>query len=367
MGVRAAFAATAAAGLAFYLWQRRQRRRYLGESREYTETAIASALRRVPAREAPPADATCYVCLDGAERAPLHRDCACRGSSGWAHVECLADAGKANVDNAFLCGMCRSLFQGAVQLRLARALWRAKAGEGRGARLATSMVAGALLQHGETAEALRLMERLAREPTGDAVEGFRVDLQLATAHDEHGDPRRAEALLRSLVGRATAALGAEHPMTLTASATMGAVLNRLGDDAEAAVVIRSTLGAAQHVFPANDPFILFVETTLAHVHENEGRDADAVALYERIIAAQSRKLGPSHPAVSVLTTNMAAALAKIDGRRGDAERLLRGACHQLAAACGPEHPDALYARSKLAWCETHAWDPAELRRNVDWR
>ena len=156
-------------------------------------------------------------------------------------------------------------------------------------------------------------------------------------------------------------------MTLTASATMGAVLNRLGDDAEAAVVIRSTLGAAQHVFPANDPFILFVETTLAHVHENEGRDADAVALYERIIAAQSRKLGPSHPAVSVLTTNMAAALAKIDGRRGDAERLLRGACRQLAAACGPEHPDALYARSKLAWCETHGWDPAELRRNVDWR
>ena len=211
------------------------------------------------------------------------------------------------------------------------------------------------------------MERLAREPTGDAVEGFRVDLQLATAHDEHGDPRRAEALLRSLVSRATAELGAEHPMTLTASATMGAVLNRLGDDAEAAVVIRSTLGAAQHVFPANDPFILFVETTLAHVHENEGRDADAVALYERIIAAQSRKLGPSHPAVSVLTTNMAAALAKIDGRRGDAERLLRGACRQLAAACGPEHPDALYARSKLAWCETHAWDPAELRRNVDWR
>ena len=64
---------------------------------------------------------------------------------------------------------------------------------------------------------------------------------------------------------------------------------------------------------------------------------------------------------------MAAALAKIDGRRRDAERLLRGACQQLAAACGPEHPDALYARSKLAWCETHGWDPAELRRNVDWR
>ena len=256
-----------------------------------------------------------------------------------------------------------------------RRLWRTWCGassslEAPEARAMTAMVAHVLLQHGECAEALRLQEvlvaALEARGGGDDLELFQAQLQLATAHDERGDPRRAERLLRRLSAGAEAALGFEHPVTLNAAATHGAVLNRIGADGDAGRVVRRTLAAAATVYDDDAPFVHFLSTTLAHVLENEGADRDAVDIYRRIIRAQSRELGQECPAVLLLRTNLGAALAKIDGETRAAAVELNEALATLAATCGPDHPDTAYARSKLAWCDRHDWDPARLRANVDW-
>lgn len=60
--------------------------------------------------EKAPDDATCWICLDGVERSksdggdesePLYRQCACRGTSGYAHISCLARLVEIDTNNLF--------------------------------------------------------------------------------------------------------------------------------------------------------------------------------------------------------------------------------------------------------------------------
>ena len=69
-------------------------------------------------------DDCCWVCCDGAgaERL-LPTGCACRGSSGLAHLHCLIDAAAHDVRVWTACPTCRQDFTGEAEVGLARARW----------------------------------------------------------------------------------------------------------------------------------------------------------------------------------------------------------------------------------------------------
>ena len=62
-------------------------RAYIAETEREMVAAAAAA---VEACAADTAGQTCYICLDGATEEGLVRGCSCRGSSGFAHISCLA-------------------------------------------------------------------------------------------------------------------------------------------------------------------------------------------------------------------------------------------------------------------------------------
>ena len=74
--------------------------------------------------EEPP---TCYICLCEAGPATrsagqgLVRGCACRGTSGWAHLQCMVTAAMCNPTSWTDCPTCKQEYTGAVALGLARA------------------------------------------------------------------------------------------------------------------------------------------------------------------------------------------------------------------------------------------------------
>jgi hypothetical protein len=84
-----------------------------------------------------PSDAVCYLCL--CDKA-LVRSCSCRGTSGFAHVECLAKLGKSreqpseaapngqHFDVWITCQACFQQHTGVVLLALVRRLWLDKVG-----------------------------------------------------------------------------------------------------------------------------------------------------------------------------------------------------------------------------------------------
>jgi tetratricopeptide (TPR) repeat protein len=91
-------------------------------------------------------DQTCYICMEGAERRHtanegLVRMCACRGTSGFAHLSCLvrqaqilvAEAEENNLDGKvksqrwdrwYSCGLCEQRYHGVVWCAMGWACWK---------------------------------------------------------------------------------------------------------------------------------------------------------------------------------------------------------------------------------------------------
>ena len=99
-----------------------------------------------------PTGSACWICLeaDGESNEPLLRNCACRGSSGWAHVSCLAEharraaakgeKGKTSTSAAkawAICSQCNQQYQGDVGVALAEKWVESTEGDNQGSSIAT--------------------------------------------------------------------------------------------------------------------------------------------------------------------------------------------------------------------------------------
>jgi hypothetical protein len=70
-------------------------------------------------------DAVCWVCLgDEEEGHPLLRGCACRGSAGWQHINCLVEVATRKRAQWTRCPTCKQHWVGEVQLGLAHARFK---------------------------------------------------------------------------------------------------------------------------------------------------------------------------------------------------------------------------------------------------
>ena len=75
------------------------------------------------AEQQPATELTCWVCCEGSDEL-LVTGCACRGSSGLAHLRCLVAAAQHDVESWTTCPTCGQYYTGAVDVGLSRARWR---------------------------------------------------------------------------------------------------------------------------------------------------------------------------------------------------------------------------------------------------
>jgi len=182
--------------------------------------AIEIAFERVltttfPKEAEVPADARCYICLDGGDT--LLRGCACRGASGWAHVDCLAamaargpwmkkGGGLGYASRWIVSATChQEVLTGALKVDMARRCWRhyreddtVAAPEKRNAadddtRFASKLAGDALSLNGEGDAGAHLYEKVTRGLPRDDTEVLMSEVKRA-----YGLRPDAEAVRRLL-------------------------------------------------------------------------------------------------------------------------------------------------------------------------
>ena len=86
-------------------------------------SSSADAAASAPlAPDQPKDEQICRICLDGAKlpSRPLVQPCACRGSSTWAHADCLTKWRRMSPkdDDAYQCGQCKDNYRDALSLEM---------------------------------------------------------------------------------------------------------------------------------------------------------------------------------------------------------------------------------------------------------
>lgn len=137
----------------------------------------------------------CWVCCDGEDHAELlTTGCACRGSSGLAHLHCLVMAAEHNVERWSHCPTCRQEYTGEVDVQLAEMRWA-----------------------------------LVRDRPAEDPERLFVASNLAVTRKESaGDNAGALELLEEVVAIYRRTLGDEHPDTLDSIANLALLLTEMG-------------------------------------------------------------------------------------------------------------------------------------------
>ena len=247
-------------------------------------------------------EGVCWICCE-ADDDLLSTGCACRGSAGLGHLNCLIRAAEARVDLWTTCPTCTQQWSGPVDVGLARARWdrmrdRAEDDEERlfvGNNLAVALNESA----GDVDGALALMEEVLavrRRTLGDEHPATLDSIaNLALQHHEMGHYDLALPLSEDLVSVARRALGPEHETTLVAAVSLAALLSSMGEDArarplhEAALAARQrTLGEA-HLETMNSTFLLGV--CLGRLGDRKA----ALAMLDRATDTARRVLGEAHP------------------------------------------------------------------------
>lgn len=140
---------------------------------------------------------------------------------------------------------------------------------------------------------------------------------------------------RTLAG-CRAALGPDHPATLTVEGNLGAACVAAGRRRKGIDVLRSNLGERERVFGDDDPRTLTARDALAVAHRLSGNVDDAVEESTRVTARRRRVLGATHP--DTLTSRMGLAMAKAAaGELAVASGLLGAAIDEAVEVHGLRH------------------------------
>lgn len=254
-------------------------------------------------------ETVCRICHDDIDPSSCGLVCGCRGSHGYAHLDCLIKlaASKWPKDlNAWAhCPTCRMIYVGSARLALARAFW---------------------------ARAVDL-------PLDDSIR-IRAANTLATALQEAGQNEEAVRLQGEALEMLTKTKGFEDTDTLFAACNLGNALQGMGRFREAIVLLRKTFEAAQRVWGELAPNTLIVGLNLAANLEKEGCYAESAASSRRIMEDLKAVLGPEHPTTLSCCGNLASAVLE-QGRYLEALRLMEQTLLQKRRVLGHDHPITL--------------------------
>src|SRR5262245_14514178 len=155
---------------------------------------------------------------------------------------------------------------------------------------------------------------------------------------------RAEVLLKEAVKSSRAALGDEHPITLTALHNAALFYLQLYREAEPLLV--KVVDGRRRVLGANHRDTLRSQLTLAQLYHTRGQVDKAQPLYEKTLETSRRALGAEHPR-TLLCMNGLATLYMQQGEYARAEPLYLEALEGSRRVLGAGHPNTLMVHNNL--------------------
>ncbi|GLC58251.1 hypothetical protein PLESTB_001337900 [Pleodorina starrii] len=146
-----------------------------------------------------------------------------------------------------------------------------------------------------------------------------------------------------------AALGPEHPDTVTSQYILAAALGYLRRYGEAEELNRQVLERQLQLLGEMHPDTAYSINGLAVCVDKQGRFAEAEAMYRRALRIRQQVLGDKHPATAGSLNNLAGSIY-FQGRRAEAEELYRQALELRRQVLGEEHPDTVATLANLTNC-----------------
>jgi serine/threonine protein kinase len=170
---------------------------------------------------------------------------------------------------------------------------------------------------------------------------------LANAYYSAGRTADAIALHEETLKRREAKLGPDHPDTLKSRNNLANAYNSAGRTADAIALHEETLKRREAALGPDHPDTLTSRSNLANVYLDTGRTADAIAMYAETLKRREAVLGTDHPHTLQSRYNLGNAYGHA-GRTAEAIAVLQGTLELEEAKLGPDHPDTLITRISLA-------------------
>jgi tetratricopeptide (TPR) repeat protein/tRNA A-37 threonylcarbamoyl transferase component Bud32 len=193
----------------------------------------------------------------------------------------------------------------------------------------------------------RAGQRLDKESAGSpATQGLLLDA-LGQTYRGLGLYDRAVILHTKARAVREAALGSDHPATLTSSYFMANAYRNAGRLSDATALHEATLKLREAKLGPDHPDTIASRGSLASAYAVAGRLPEAIPLFEATLKWREAKQGADHPDTIASRGNLANAYATA-GRLPEAIPLFEATLKLREAKQGPDHPDTLISRHNLA-------------------
>ncbi|CAH0379461.1 unnamed protein product [Pelagomonas calceolata] len=285
---------------------------------------------------------TCYICtqaLHWKTKEGLVRGCACRGTSGVAHVSCLAEQAKILVAEAVEnnldwkvknerwvrwceCSMCKQGYHGLVKCALGWACWKTYLGRPETDKIyvmAMNTLGSGLDETGRHAEALvvkkaELSMQLRRGAPASSI--LAAQTNLANTYQYLGRLEHSLQLERDVYDGSLRLLGEEHRDTIISVNNLAATLFKLKRFEEAKSLLRKIMPVARRVLGENYELTIAMRMSYAQsLYNDEGATLDdlheAVTLLEENERIARRVFGGAHPLAMQMEHDLKKARAKL--------------------------------------------------------
>ena len=312
---------------------------------KYTE-AVAAAVEKC---EDDTKGQTCYICLEAVHPRTgegLVRGCACgdrdgvaSGSTGVAHVSCLAEQAKILVaeaeenkldikvwnerwDRWHTCSLCEQEYHGVVYCALGWACWKTYLGRPEADQtrlLAISQLGHGLSssEHHEDALSVKEAELSMRRRLGDSEQIIlAVQANLAGSYSLSGRDAQALDLLRDIYPGFLKHYGEENDQTLGLALNYASALGVLGRFEEAKSLLRKSIPVARRVLGEEFNTTVLMGRLYAEALCKDGRASrddkvEAVAMLEELSPIARRVFGPLHPTTTGIQCSLTTARRKL--------------------------------------------------------
>jgi serine/threonine protein kinase/tetratricopeptide (TPR) repeat protein len=183
---------------------------------------------------------------------------------------------------------------------------------------------------------------------------------LGAAYWYAGRLSEAISLFEAALKFREAKLGPDHPDTLRSRGNLASAYERAGRRSEAIGLFEQTFDGMEAALGPDHPDTLRSRGNLATAYRDAGRLSKAIALHESTLRLSEVKLGPDHPD-TLASRHILAEDYRQAGRLSEAIALHESTLRLSEVKLGPDHPDTLQGRNHLAIAYT---PPAGCRRRL---
>lgn len=221
---------------------------------------------------------------------------------------------------------------------------------------ATNQLAKALDAAGKLQESEQLLKdglvRMQVLLGADHDETLKIQHNLAVLWAKQGKFTEAQTAFRETVDRRIRSGGDDHPMTVRGLLSLASTLQLQEKFAEAEPIYEQADELAKRLLGQDHPVTLSIANDLANLYSSTGRVELAGELYEYVLQHQRRTQGEDNPAVWDAMNNLAIFYAE-RGKSEQALEMLTEVVQRRTTVHGSAHPDTILGNNNLAYlCQT---------------